>query len=69
VANPHATNEESTGVPAPDGWAYDFIASTQVCPVCFAQVAKHHTRENRSIMLATYVCLFEVRWGLAQVTA
>ncbi len=59
--------------PDTDAWATEDIARMMVCPVCFGQVAKHHTRENRNIMLATYVCegghLFDVRWGLAQVAA
>ncbi len=54
-------------------WATDHIAQQMTCPVCFGAVAKHHTRENRDIMLSTLVCtsghLFELRWGLAQVTA
>lgn len=54
-------------------WAHHHIADSQTCPVCFAPVAKQHTRENRGVMLATYVCgnepahLWDVRWGLAQV--
>jgi hypothetical protein len=59
--------------PTTDSWAAEHIARTQTCPVCFGAVAKQHTRENRNVMLATYVCvsdhLFEVRWGLAQVSA
>jgi hypothetical protein len=62
-SNPRSTDE----------WAHVAIAQMMVCPMCFGAVAKQATRENREIMLATYVCenqhLFEVRWGLAQVTA
>ncbi len=58
-----------------DQWAATHIADSQTCPVCFAPVAKHATRENRGIMLADYVCggvtphLWSVRWGLAQAGA
>lgn len=59
--------------PTADQWAHQAIAQMMVCPLCFGQVAKQATRENRGIMLATYVCtsghLFELRWGLAQVGA
>ena len=56
-----------------DQWAHVAIAEKMTCPMCFGGVAKQHTRENRGVMLATYVCwnshMFELRWGLAQVTA
>jgi hypothetical protein len=59
--------------PQPDTWATDHIARSQTCPVCLGPVAKHVTRENRSVMLATYVCgndhLWSISWGLAQVRA
>lgn len=63
MANPHATNEESTDVPAPDGWAYDFIASTQVCPMCFGGAVAHNTRKNGRVMLAVYECNMTHRWN------
>lgn len=58
--------------PERDTWAHEHIAKSQTCPVCFAPVAKQHTRENRGVMLATYTCgthIWDVRWGLAQVAA
>lgn len=54
-----------------DQWAHVAIAQQMTCPMCFGTIAKQHTRENRGIMLATYVCtndhLFTMNWGLAQV--
>lgn len=67
MANPHATNEESTDVPTPEGWAYDFIASTQVCPMCLSTAVAHNTRKNGRVMLGTYECGMTHRWNLTWV--
>lgn len=60
---------------ARDQWAYDRIAESQTCPVCFAPVAYNATRENRGIVLATYVCGGEtehcwmLKWAAGQGVA
>jgi hypothetical protein len=67
------TRELRVPNPQPDAWAANHIARSQTCPVCLGPVAKHVTRENRTVMLATYVCasdhLWSISWGLAQVSA
>lgn len=61
---------ETTGATS-DTWAHDHIADSQTCPVCFAPVAGHETREVRDVVLAEYTCggTFAHRWNLSWVLA
>lgn len=76
---PASTMVEPTSTPVihptQDGWAHDHIADSQTCPLCFSPVAHNVTRENRGVVLATYVCggvlehVWMLKFALNQVTA